>query len=102
MVVLFLDVNMPSAYNLILRRPAQNTFQAVVSTYHMKLKFPVGTQVGKVKGDHYMGRKCYVEVIRDNSGKMDVDPPNKEVLNVLSSMMIRKTLFLVVFSRPKS
>ncbi|KAK4383487.1 hypothetical protein Sango_2771000, partial [Sesamum angolense] len=49
MVVLFLDVNMPSAYNLILRRHAQNTFQAVVSTYHMKLKFPVGTQVGKVK-----------------------------------------------------
>ncbi|KAL0455591.1 UNVERIFIED_CONTAM: hypothetical protein Slati_0898300 [Sesamum latifolium] len=39
-MVRFLVVDMPSAYNLILGRPALNTFQAVVSTYHMKLKFP--------------------------------------------------------------
>ncbi|KAL0416935.1 UNVERIFIED_CONTAM: hypothetical protein Slati_3525400 [Sesamum latifolium] len=38
----FLVVDMPSAYNLILGRPTLNTFQAVISTYHMKLKFPVG------------------------------------------------------------
>ncbi|KAK4397664.1 hypothetical protein Sango_1241900 [Sesamum angolense] len=40
-MVRFLVVDMPSAYNLILGRLALNTFQAVVSTYHMKLKFPV-------------------------------------------------------------
>ncbi|KAL0449449.1 UNVERIFIED_CONTAM: hypothetical protein Slati_1501300 [Sesamum latifolium] len=36
----FLVVDVPSAYNVILGRPTLNTFQAVVSTYHMKIKFP--------------------------------------------------------------
>ncbi|KAL0433977.1 UNVERIFIED_CONTAM: hypothetical protein Slati_2732000 [Sesamum latifolium] len=35
----FLVVDVPSAYNVILGRPTLNTFQAVVSTYHMKIKF---------------------------------------------------------------
>ncbi|KAL0461381.1 UNVERIFIED_CONTAM: hypothetical protein Slati_0025700 [Sesamum latifolium] len=35
----FLVVDVPSAYNVILGRPMLNTFQAVVSTYHMKIKF---------------------------------------------------------------
>ncbi|KAL0401892.1 UNVERIFIED_CONTAM: hypothetical protein Slati_4219100 [Sesamum latifolium] len=43
-IVCVLAVDMPSAYNLILGRPALNNFQAVVSTYHMKLKFPVGAE----------------------------------------------------------
>ncbi|KAL0430733.1 UNVERIFIED_CONTAM: hypothetical protein Sradi_0699300 [Sesamum radiatum] len=30
----------PSAYNVILGRPSLNSFQAIASTYHLKLKFP--------------------------------------------------------------
>ncbi|CAA0811971.1 Unknown protein, partial [Striga hermonthica] len=41
-MVRFVVVDVESAYNVILGRPALNAFQAVVSTYHMKLKFPVG------------------------------------------------------------
>ncbi|KAL0373154.1 UNVERIFIED_CONTAM: hypothetical protein Scaly_0997000 [Sesamum calycinum] len=37
----FLVVDIPSAYNVILGRPMLNAFQAVISTYHMKIKFPV-------------------------------------------------------------
>ncbi|KAL0348015.1 UNVERIFIED_CONTAM: hypothetical protein Sangu_1029300 [Sesamum angustifolium] len=77
-MVRFLVVYMPSAYNLILGQPALNTFQAVVSTYHMKLKFLVGDKVREVKGDQYIAQKCYMEVIRGNSGNMEVDLPNKE------------------------
>ncbi|KAL0420909.1 UNVERIFIED_CONTAM: hypothetical protein Slati_3113800 [Sesamum latifolium] len=36
----FLVVDVPSAYNIILGRPTLNAFQAVISTYHMKIKFP--------------------------------------------------------------
>ncbi|KAL2226722.1 UNVERIFIED_CONTAM: hypothetical protein Sindi_2030900 [Sesamum indicum] len=36
----FLVVDTPSAYNVILGRPTLNAFQAVISTYHMKIKFP--------------------------------------------------------------
>ncbi|KAL0370792.1 UNVERIFIED_CONTAM: hypothetical protein Sangu_0397300 [Sesamum angustifolium] len=43
-MVKFLVVNAPSAYNIILGRPSLNLFQAIASTFHMKLKFP--TSVG--------------------------------------------------------
>ncbi|KAK3007892.1 hypothetical protein RJ639_015233 [Escallonia herrerae] len=38
----FVVVKVPSAYNAILGRPALNQLQAVVSTYHLKMKFPMG------------------------------------------------------------
>ncbi|KAI3455044.1 hypothetical protein Pfo_011707 [Paulownia fortunei] len=48
----FLVVDFFSAYNIILGRPSLNTIQAVVSTFHMILKFPCST------------RRCYLETIR--------------------------------------
>ncbi|CAA0830908.1 Unknown protein, partial [Striga hermonthica] len=41
-MVRFVVVDVESTYNVILGRPGLNAFQAVVSTYHMKLKFLVG------------------------------------------------------------
>ncbi|KAL0411533.1 UNVERIFIED_CONTAM: hypothetical protein Slati_3743000 [Sesamum latifolium] len=77
-MVHFLVVDMPSLYNLIQGRPALNTFQTVVSTYHIKFKFPVGDGIGEVRGDQYTAQKCYIEVIKISSNKMEVDIPNKE------------------------
>ncbi|KAL0427975.1 UNVERIFIED_CONTAM: hypothetical protein Slati_2972300 [Sesamum latifolium] len=34
-------VDIPSAYNVILGRPTLNAFWAIISTYHMKIKFSV-------------------------------------------------------------
>ncbi|KAL0394375.1 UNVERIFIED_CONTAM: hypothetical protein Slati_4403700 [Sesamum latifolium] len=45
----FLVVDVPSAYNVILGRPTLNTFQAVISTYHMKIKFLTPGGVEKYK-----------------------------------------------------
>ncbi|KAL0289310.1 UNVERIFIED_CONTAM: hypothetical protein Sradi_7076000 [Sesamum radiatum] len=45
----FLVVDVPSAYNVILGRSTLNTFQAVISTYHMKIKFPTPGGVGVVR-----------------------------------------------------
>ncbi|KAK3031544.1 hypothetical protein RJ639_035457 [Escallonia herrerae] len=47
----FLVVKVPSAYNAILGQPELNQLQAVVSTYHLKMKFPTENEIGKVKGD---------------------------------------------------
>ncbi|KAL0288014.1 UNVERIFIED_CONTAM: hypothetical protein Sradi_7111600 [Sesamum radiatum] len=77
-VVHFLVVDMSPAYNLILGQPALNTFQAIDSIYHMKLKFLVGDKVGEVKGDQYTTRKWYVEVIKSSNNRMEVDLPSKK------------------------
>ncbi|XP_012836530.1 PREDICTED: uncharacterized protein LOC105957147 [Erythranthe guttata] len=61
----FMVVDAPeSSYNMIFGRPMINTFRAIPSTYHMKLKFPVGSEVGEVIGDQTSSRSCYVESVR--------------------------------------
>ncbi|KAL0434144.1 UNVERIFIED_CONTAM: hypothetical protein Slati_2748700 [Sesamum latifolium] len=60
----FLVVDVPSAYNVILGRPTLNAFQAGISTYHIKIKFPTPGRVGEVQGDPLQSRKCYVEAVR--------------------------------------
>lgn len=63
-MVNFLVVHASSAYNVILGRPSLNLFQAMVLTYHMKLKFPVGDEVGELAGDQACSRKYYVETVK--------------------------------------
>ncbi|KAK4388294.1 hypothetical protein Sango_2436000 [Sesamum angolense] len=60
-----------------LRQEIARLIKTVVSTYHMKLKFPVGNKVGEVKGDQYTMRICYVEAIK-SSNRMKVNPPSNE------------------------
>ncbi|KAL0386198.1 UNVERIFIED_CONTAM: Transposon Ty3-G Gag-Pol polyprotein [Sesamum radiatum] len=73
-----LVVDVPSAYNAILGRPTLNRFQAVVSTYHMKIKFPTPGGVGEVQGDPLQSRKCYAEAVRKGQ-KWNVDDAPDQV-----------------------
>ncbi|KAL0448297.1 UNVERIFIED_CONTAM: hypothetical protein Slati_1386100 [Sesamum latifolium] len=63
-VLKFLVVDVPSAYNVILGRPTLNMFQAIISMYHMKIKFPIPGGVGEVKGDPLQSQRCYVKAVR--------------------------------------
>ncbi|KAK3018757.1 hypothetical protein RJ639_004243 [Escallonia herrerae] len=63
----FVVVKVPSAYNAILGRPALNRLQAVVSTYHLKMKFPTDHGIGEVKGDQTTARQCYVTSCRSKN-----------------------------------
>ncbi|XP_075515337.1 uncharacterized protein LOC142549976 [Primulina tabacum] len=65
----FTMVDSPSSYNIILGRPAMNELRAVASTYHQKIKFPVGARVGEVRGNQPSSRKCYVEAARADQSK---------------------------------
>ncbi|KAL0403998.1 UNVERIFIED_CONTAM: hypothetical protein Sradi_2040600 [Sesamum radiatum] len=79
----FLVVDIPSAYNV----------RAIISTYHMKVKFPVVGGVGETQTDILQAHKCYVEAIKrgkkrmleealgeDNSNKHGKDPmPRSEL-----------------------
>ena len=46
--VSFLVVDCSSAYNTILGRPTLNSWKAVMSTYHLMIKFPIEYGVGEV------------------------------------------------------
>ncbi|XP_011074079.1 uncharacterized protein LOC105158875 [Sesamum indicum] len=58
-MIKFLVVDTPFAYNVILGRPGLNSIRAVISTYHMKVKFPTDRGVGEVACDRKEARKCY-------------------------------------------
>ncbi|KAL0405858.1 UNVERIFIED_CONTAM: hypothetical protein Slati_3899700 [Sesamum latifolium] len=73
----FLVVDVPSAYNVILGRPTLNAFQAVISTNHMKIKFPTLGEVGEVQGGSLQSRRCYVEAVRKGQKINGDDTPDK-------------------------
>lgn len=64
---MFTIVEAPSSYNVILGRPALNGFMVVASTYHQKLKYPVGEGICEVRGDQPSSRKFYAETVRGGS-----------------------------------
>lgn len=64
-MVKFLLVDKPSAYNVILGRAALNELEAVISTSHLKMKFPTKEGVGEVRGDQYTARQCYNTSLKD-------------------------------------
>lgn len=59
----------PSAYNIISGRSTINAFQAAVSTYHQKIKFSMGDQVGEEVGNQRSTRNCYMEMVRIDQKK---------------------------------
>ncbi|KAK2999895.1 hypothetical protein RJ639_023415 [Escallonia herrerae] len=65
----FVVVRVPSAFNAFLGRTALNQLRAVVSTYHMKMKFPTENGVGEVKGDHMVARQCYMASCRNRANE---------------------------------
>jgi hypothetical protein len=58
-MVEFLVVDQPSAYNVIIGRSALNKLRAATSTYHLMMKFPTEEGVGEVRGDELAAWRCY-------------------------------------------
>ncbi|KAJ0962231.1 hypothetical protein J5N97_030059 [Dioscorea zingiberensis] len=64
-----------SSYNVILGRPTLNALKAVISTYHLLLKFPTESGSGEVRGDQPLARQCYIATLKGkviNGGKTKV------------------------------
>lgn len=51
-------------YNAIIRCPTPNNLKLVISTYHLKMKFPKENGVGVVRGEQVVARECYVHELR--------------------------------------
>ena len=55
----FLVVKSPSSYNAILGHLVLNRLRAVMSTHHLKMKFPIAMRVGEVRGEQVLDQECY-------------------------------------------
>ncbi|RRT40605.1 hypothetical protein B296_00058414 [Ensete ventricosum] len=60
LMVHFTVVDLPSAYNVIIRRLTLNMLGAVVSTYHHSMKFSTNAGPRKIKSDPQELRRCYL------------------------------------------
>ncbi|XP_058075820.1 uncharacterized protein LOC131224316 [Magnolia sinica] len=65
----FLVVNVPSVHNVILGKPSLNAMRAVISTYHLMMKFPVEGGIGYLRGDQRKAWRCYAITVKKGSVK---------------------------------
>ncbi|XP_058080632.1 uncharacterized protein LOC131228782 [Magnolia sinica] len=90
LLVDFLVVNAPLTHNVIIGQPSLNTMRAVVSTYHLMMKFLVVGRVGYVRGDQREARQCYSITVSKGSAKqaftIDMLDPRENILVESSPM----------------
>lgn len=67
--VLFIMVNSPSTYNVILMRTTINPHKIIASTIHQKMKLSIPHEIGESRGEHMTSRKCYVNYLQKNNHK---------------------------------
>ena len=72
--------NAPSAYNILLGRPALNRLRAIASTRHMKMKLPdLSGKVITIKSDQQEAKRCSENSLKTKRGVFMVTerPPSK-------------------------
>ncbi|RDX78625.1 hypothetical protein CR513_41077, partial [Mucuna pruriens] len=65
--VLYIVVDAEASYNIIIGRPTLNRLEAVVSTHHLCMKFPVGRTVATVWANAGIARRCYEDSLKAES-----------------------------------
>lgn len=66
-MVEFVILDLPSlAYNIILGRPFLHAFLAVMSTYYLKMKLPMGDRVGEMYASQRSLKEYNVKAISNN------------------------------------
>ena len=83
--ITFTVVRVSSAYNTILGRPGLNTFRAVVSTYHILVKFLTPHGFGNIWRNQLLAQQCY-------SASLWTPPPETLSLETMDSQDEEKIL----------
>ena len=80
----YLVVNSPSAYNILLGRPALNRIRAVASSRHMKIKLPsLEGVVITMKSNQKEAKRCYENnlKIKRRVCSVTTQPPREEKIS---------------------
>ncbi|CAA0830866.1 Uncharacterized mitochondrial protein AtMg00860, partial [Striga hermonthica] len=101
-MVRFVVVGVESSYNIIMGRTSLNAFQAVVSTYHMTIKYPVGENVGEIEVQNRKDleepiRSRLIDLIREFA---DIFAYTAEELTGISAKVIEHRLNIDLSVRP--
>ena len=78
----FMVIKIPSAYNVLLRRPNQNALRVVGSSPHLKVKFPTPYGIGEVRGDQQVARQCYNTIVKLKGKKSELVEITREKSNL--------------------
>ncbi|XP_010684543.1 uncharacterized protein LOC104899107 [Beta vulgaris subsp. vulgaris] len=79
LLVEFLVVKVPAAYNAILGRPLIHDAQAVVSTYHLTMVYTSNDgNPEKLRGNQESARSCYRTALRHSDHKRPAETPPSE------------------------
>ena len=79
-------VRIPSAYNAILGRPGLNALWAIVSTYHLLVRFLTRYGVGELRGDQQLAKRCFSiasEQTKEHSPLESLDSREEEARGAL-------------------
>ncbi|XP_073129045.1 uncharacterized protein [Henckelia pumila] len=93
--VKFLVVKSSSAYNVILGQSSLNSFQAIGSTYHMKIKFSTMGGVGEAIVDNRLARECHAVTLRSSSGNRKSQVSSEERAPKLEKHLRENEIHLV-------
>ena len=69
----FLVIDQPSAFNVVLGRPSLKTLKAITSIYHLLMKFPTPNGIGQVQGNQEEAMRNYNQTIRSASKPRQVN-----------------------------
>ena len=61
----FLIINCPSAYNIVMGRPTMNDLNLVILTKALAIKFLTLNRTGCIRGEQYSARHCYKEALKN-------------------------------------
>ncbi|RDX80344.1 Retrovirus-related Pol polyprotein from transposon 17.6, partial [Mucuna pruriens] len=77
--ILYTVIEAEASYNIIMGWPALNRLKAIVSTYHLCMKYPTSEGVGTVWADSNMARRCYEDSLRIGQRRSTVNTLSLEL-----------------------